>query len=60
MARKPFERARLGLGALVLLLAGLFPVGASAAVLSLGAVSLATPVLAPEPEGGAGTATTYE
>ncbi len=60
MARKPFERARLGLGALVLLLAGLFPAGASAAVLSLGAVSLATPVVAPEPAGGAGTAATYE
>lgn len=60
MARKPFERTRLGLGALVLLLAGLFPAGASAAVLSLGAVSLATPVVAPEPAGGAGTAATYE
>ncbi len=60
MARKPFARARLGLGALALLLAGLFPAGASAAVLSLGAVSFATPVVAPEPAGGAGTAATYE
>ncbi|HEY2767510.1 MAG TPA: LamG domain-containing protein [Solirubrobacteraceae bacterium] len=59
MARKPFERARLGLGALVLLLAGLFPAGAPAAVLSLGALSIASPVTAPEPPGGAGAAT-YE
>jgi hypothetical protein len=60
MAGKRFDRARLGLGVLVLMLATLFPAGASAAVLSLGAVSLGTPVVAPAPAGGAGTPATYE
>jgi hypothetical protein len=60
MARKPIAWARLGLGVLVLLLAGLSPAGASAAVLSLGPVSIATPVMAPEPGGGGGATATYE
>jgi Concanavalin A-like lectin/glucanases superfamily len=59
MGRRSFKRARDGLGALVLL-AGVFPAGASAAALSLGAVSLGTPVTAPEPAGGASATTTYE
>jgi hypothetical protein len=47
-------------GVLAMVLAGLLPAVSAAAVLSLGAASLSTPVAAPEPAGGAGASATYE